>query len=282
MKSPPFCPNPACPNHHSPRSKQWFWKAGRYTTAVAGTVQRFLCLHCFHRFSSQTFSIDYYAKRKVSYSHIDAQLRSTGSIRDIARDLSVSTATVLNRISRLAHAALAVHMALYQAAPQTEPFVADGFESYCVSQYFPNNITLLSGKASQYLYFANYCTLRRKGRMTERQKRIRTQLERCWRADPRASREAFDEVVEYIEEGGELFTDEKSVYRQSVRAAEKQITHVRISSTLPRTVRNDLFSVNYLEREWETNLAMIQVTMIALAALTRFFSKVIRRMQEAG
>jgi transposase-like protein len=250
MKSPPFCPNVNCRNHHNPPKHRWFWKAGHYSSHFSGRVQRFLCLSCLHRFSSQTFSIDYYAKRKTDYHAIDRQLRSTGSIRDISRDLSVSPATVINRISRLARNALALHAHLKADAPYRENLVADGFESYCVSQYFPNNITLLAGKESQYLYFANYCTLRRKGRMTDGQKRVRSRLERRWKADPQAVRKAFDEVVTHIrcdQTFPVLFTDEKWEYRQSLRRVP--ITHIRISSQLPRTVSNDLFSVNYLDRE---------------------------------
>jgi hypothetical protein len=217
-------------------------------------VQRFLCLSCSLRFSTQSFSIDYYAKRKVDYHAIDRQLQSTGSIRDISRDLSVSTATVMNRISRLAHNGLAVHRRLCDKIPQREALVADGFESFCVSQYFPNNITLLTGKDSQYVYFFNYCTLRRKGRMTAYQKHKRTMLETQWKADPRALRHAFDEVLTHIRcDTGTptLVTDEKREYRWSVDACavEKPITHIRISSKLPRTVGNELFSVNYLDRE---------------------------------
>jgi transposase-like protein len=250
MKSPPFCPNPRCTNHSTPPRGRWFWKSGHYRTAVAGPVQRFICLSCSHRFSTRTFSIDYYVKRKTDYRHIDRQLKSTGSIRDIGRDLSVSTQTVLNRISRLAHNALAVHQEVSAGAPQQEELVADGFESYCVSQYFPNNITLLAGKESQYLYAGVYCTLRRKGRMTETQKRKRERLEHRWKADREGVGKAFDEVLGTIRgEGKVLFTDEKGEYRKSVSAGEKPITHIRISSRVRRTVQNDLFSVNYLDRE---------------------------------
>ncbi len=255
-----YCPNPDCPNHRHPPPGRWFWKAGYYSTRVSGTVQRFLCLACLNRFSAQTFSIDYYAKRKTDYRFIDKQLRSTGSIRDIARDLSISTQTVINRISRLSHNALAVQTQLCRAAPQREGVVADGFESYCVSQYFPNNITLLVGKESQYLYAAVYSTLRRKGRMSEVQKRRREILEGRWKADPQAVRKAFDELIEHIRSDvgtKTVFTDEKREYRESLRvvALQKPIRHVRISSKLPRTLRNDLFSVNYLDREMRKDCA---------------------------
>ena len=254
MKSPPFCPNPHCPNHRHPSSRRWFWRAGHYDTRTFGSVQRFSCLTCSHRFSTQSFSIDYYAKRKLDYRYVDRQLRSTGSIRDISRDLAATTGSVTNRISRLARNALAAHCRLAAMAVDEEDLVADGFESFCSSQYFPNNITLLVGKYSQYLYFANYCTLRRKGRMTDRQKRVREELESRWKADPKAVRKAFDEVVGRIgtvKGHRRLYTDEKREYVQSLRDAQHciEIEHVAVSSKLRRTVSNDLFSVNYFDRE---------------------------------
>ena len=256
MKSPPFCPNSQCTYHrHAPVSNQWFWRSGRYYTDAFGFVQRFVCLSCWHRFSTQSFSIDYYAKRKVDYHRIEAQLKSTGSVRDISRDLSASTDTIANRIGRLARNALAAHAVLRPKVSLHEDLVADGFESFCVSQYFPDNTTLLVGKRSQFLYFANHCVLRRKGRMTQAQKHKRERLEKRWKADPQAVRKAFDEVVEQIARLSTprvLYTDEKREYAASVRSMAGgvgQIAHVRISSRLPRTVNNDLFSVNYFDRE---------------------------------
>ena len=256
MKSPPFCPNSQCTHHQSaPRGNRWFWRAGHYYTDAFGFIQRFLCLRCSHRFSAQSFSIDYYAKRRVDYHQIETQLKSTGSVSDLSRDLSVSTDTITNRIGRLARNALAIHAALRPKGSLHEDLVADGFESFCVSQYFPDNTTLLVGKQSQYLYFANYCTLRRKGRMTETQKHKRERLEKLWKADPKAIRRAFDEVVEQIVGFSEpriLYTDEKWEYAASVRemvGRGSHIAHCRISSQLPRTVSNDLFSVNYFDRE---------------------------------
>jgi transposase-like protein len=251
MHSPPFCPNPKCSNHKHPPLRRWFWKSGCYHTRTFGIIQRFICLSCAHRFSSQSFSINYYAKKKINYHLIDKQLRSTGSIRDISRDLSCSTTTVLNRISRLARNALAAHNQLSATLPYAENLVADGFESFCVSQYFPNNITLLAGKTSQYLYFANYCTLRRKGRMTKKQKQHRELLEKQWKADPKGVKTAFDEVVSTIPAtfGTQtLYTDEKHEYVRSLHN-RTDISHVRINSKEPRTIRNQLFSVNYLDRE---------------------------------
>jgi len=89
---------------------------------------------------------------------------------------------VKNKISRLARQAIAVHKELRAGLICQENLVADGFESFCVSQYFPNNINLLLLKDSQYLYYTNYVTIRRKGRMTPEQKQKREELEKIYRA----------------------------------------------------------------------------------------------------
>jgi hypothetical protein len=60
--------------------------------------------------------------------------------------------------------------------------VADGFESFDVSQYFPNNITIMAGEESQFLYAFSHTTIRRKGSMRPDQKRKRAALEAQWRA----------------------------------------------------------------------------------------------------
>ncbi|GAB1432910.1 hypothetical protein MASR2M29_15350 [Spirochaetota bacterium] len=50
------------------------------------------------------------------------------------------------------------------ASPQVIRDTADGFESFDRSQYFPNQINLVLGKNSQFLYDYSHTTIRRKGR----------------------------------------------------------------------------------------------------------------------
>ena len=90
--------------------------------------------------------------------------------------------------------------------------------------------------------------------MREAQKRKREALEKRWKPEPGALKQAFDEVVAGIPATfgtQKLYTDEKGAYVRSVRQHDgnKPIKHVRISSKLARTVSNQLFSVNYLDRE---------------------------------
>ena len=270
MSRPPFCPSPHCPYHHRP-PPQWFVRHGRYRTSAFGEVQRYSCRHCGHRFSSQSFSIDYFAKRRVDYHRLIRMLCSTSSTRDISRDLRISTATVQNKISRLARGALAVHARLSGSFPLCEHLVFDGFESFSCSHYFPNNIHLLVGKHSQFVYFCNYVSLRRKGRMSEQQKRRRDELEKHYRPPRRSLRhsvlQAMEQLIRMIPRSTmlplRLYSDEKQEYGWALRTRvvsrtlmqHSRLSHISISSRIHRDTRNELFSVNYLDRELRKDLA---------------------------
>jgi transposase-like protein len=259
MKYPPFCPNPDCEKHTlKHRNKDWYDSSGYYATSVSGRIHRYRCRICGMRFSDQSFSIDYAAKRKLPYDYILKQLKSAAGIRDIARDLKVSPTTIQNRISRLSRQAVAVHTELKGSIRLNEDLVSDGFESFAVSQYFPNNIHLLAGKDSQYLYAFDYAHLSRKGRMTESQKRKNLKMKKKLQGGTTISK-SFMNICKQIDlllersskEHTVLFTDEKPQYRSvlSVCGFSRDFSHVTVNSKIPRTLTNDLFSVNYLDRE---------------------------------
>jgi transposase-like protein len=262
MFHPPFCPNRECRNHHlSSKNNSWYVKNGSYPTRLFSRIQRFQCLHCGTGFSSQTFSLDIFVKKKVPYRRIFSHLVTSSGIRDTARLLKVSPNTINNRISRMARQAIAVHTSLSSDLSLQEDLVADGFESFVCSQYFPNNINLLAGKKSQFWFTSDYAHLRRKGRMTEYQKRKNRELQEKSPGHRRSIYRSFQELVRLGLELQEkstrssvtLFTDEHPQYARVMRdlsgEERARIQHRRISSKLPRTVRNDLFSVNYLDRE---------------------------------
>lgn len=287
MNTPPFCPNPACRRHHGTNhppeatggstsgryGERWFIRKGFYTSRRSGRVRRFRCRLCGTGFSEQTFSLDYFAKRTVSYRRVEEMVCSTASLRDIARALHCSLGTVSNRISRLARQAMAVHSEYLRDFTPAEPLVADGFESFVYSQFFPNNINLLITADSQLLLGATYCTIRRKGSMTEAQKRRRTELEKLFRPPGGGIKHAFGELldealplVDRKQRGSgvvELRTDEKREYRWAltdhsyyrVLRLEGRLVHRTVSSRAARTVRNPLFAVNYFDREIRKDLA---------------------------
>lgn len=273
MPIPHFCPNPKCDFHRldPPTSgDRWYRKNGTYPTVTFGPVQRYKCLRCSKGFSDQTFSIDYYAKRKIPYKRILNQIISTGSIRDMSRELHATTETIQNRIDRLARQCIASHGRLIDKVKLWEDLAADGFESFTVSQFFPCTIHLLAGCDSQYIYFTNYVTMRRKGRMTEEQKEQRENLEKLYKADKKGIQKGFRELVNAAVALGKrgildylvLHTDEKPDYFRAIHRgsdAEELILegkwlHTWTNSKEKRTGGNPLFAVNYLDRQIRKDL----------------------------
>ena len=130
--------------------------------------------------------------------------------------------------------------------------MADGFESFAHSHYHPLYLNLVVGARSHYCYAFTHTELRRKGRMTARQRRRRALLEaRHGRPDPRgiehgtaaALRLAAPEPQRLV-----VRTDEHGDYPRSLkRLAGYAITHERTASREARTAGNPLFPVNRLD-----------------------------------
>jgi transposase-like protein len=264
MTIPPFCPTSTCRNHHIPKGpirehRRWYRKDGTYPSRLHGRVQRFVCTSCGRKFSTQTFSLDYGVKRTVCYQRIFQQITCGSGVRSLARHLGVSDTVILNRISRLARQSIALHAALRPFCLSREAFVTDGFESFTLSQYFPNNIHLIVGKDSQYLYGIDYAHLRRKGRMREDQKQKRAEIERYFSAYTGDIHRSFTrtvrQMIEYRRDNAdiplEVYSDEKTDYRRVLAplAAKGKVRHLCVPSTAPRSVSSDLFAVNYFDRE---------------------------------
>lgn len=259
MKYPPFCPNSRCELHYlKHRKTAWYTKSGFYLTETHGRIRRYKCRQCGMRFSDQTFSLDYSTKRKLPYDYILKQLKSAAGIRDIARDLKVSPTTIINRISRLSRQTLSIHAELKSSIRLKEDLVADGFESFAVSQYFPNNIHLLAGKESQYLYSFDYSHMSRKGRMTKAQKKKNNEMKGRITGNISITK-SFTNICKQLDlllENRQashtvLFTDEKPQYRRVISDNSfcASLSHTTVNSKIARNTSNDLFSVNYLDRE---------------------------------
>jgi hypothetical protein len=151
-----------------------------------------------------------------------------------------------------------------------EDLAADGFESFCVSQYFPNNIHLLVGEKSQFVYATDHVTLRRKGRMTDFQKEKRIEHEKVFRADPKGVERSFARIasdwLSLLSDSGcpssTLWTDEKRDYSRVLKGSPcvstllglGRLAHKTVSSRAARTRANPLFPVNYMDREIRKDL----------------------------
>jgi transposase-like protein len=259
----PFCPNHDCRLHYRrpAPAPRWFQRFGTYPTRRFGLVQRFRCCSCGRLFSTQTFAISYYEKKRVSIRQIANRLCSGEGLRAIGRGLGVSSEVVSNRISRLARSRMAAHCRLTRTIRLNEALAADGFETFTHSQFFPEHITLAVGERSQFLYLFNHCILKRKGRMTEAQETRRDLLQKAGAYPLVRLSTVFGNLLEELCSQLKLthplglFTDEHPAYRLAVRRCAAAIHHVRIPSKLPRTRSNPLFPVNYYDRELRKDLA---------------------------
>jgi hypothetical protein len=181
----------------------------------------------------------------------------------LARYFQTNTQTIQNRFGRLARNSITVFTSLHHLLELNEHLVADGLENFCVSQDFPNNIHLLAGKQSQFLYGFNYALMRRKGRKTEKQKKrcaaLYARVDFSTYTIKRTFRELLIQMMHVAHHASSfsLFTDEKQQYQFALREdpftcrlrVYDRFSHFTINSKAPRTVYNDLFSVNYLDRE---------------------------------
>lgn len=272
---PPFCPNPSCIHHRHDRSIEssfpFYRHFGSFVTDRLGRIPRFRCAACHRTFSSSTFRLDYFAKRSLDLPQIFRSISAGESLAAIARHLECSYASIQNRLERLGRASLALHSRLSAPLSLSENLVADGFESFNRSQYFPSHLDLLVGADSQYLYAITHATLRRKGRMTEAQRYRRASLETRFRPSSHALVDAFAllsrEILRHWNRTHlpslRLTTDEHPAYPRALssipslaqQAASGSFRHVRYPSTLPRTLANPLFAVNYFDRELRKDVA---------------------------
>lgn len=297
---PLFCPNPICVHHSQDTSSDpdfLFWKrAGSYSTQVVGVVQRFRCKSCDIGFSERTFSLDYYTKKTLDPREIFRSISSGESVSSTARHLACSPASVQNRIERLGRNAMAMHATLLQDLHLHEDLVADGFESFDRSQYFPNNHNLLLGKDSQFLFDVTHATLRRKGRMTPSQRRLRAAYETTYRPSPKGLEYACVRLFRTIPALWDratwpclvLNTDEHHAYPRSLDQVEPlaranragAFVHATYPSTAPRTIQNPLFSANYYDRELRKDIAAFRrestcYTRNTAAGLLRFMNHLV-------
>lgn len=192
MHTPPFCPNPDCRHHHhhersraeKKRIGVWFWRKGKRHSACAGTFQRFQCISCKRFFSERTFSIDYRVHQIISYRDLVKDIGSRVSLAATHRNRGISPAVRRNRIARLARNCIALHAACAPHLKTPEDLIVDGFVSFEVSQYYPCNLHILIGADSEYLYTMDHVTIRRTGRMSDRQRGIQARLESVYRPAP--------------------------------------------------------------------------------------------------
>jgi len=170
----------------------------------------------------------------------------------------------------MAHWALAFHALCLQYLHLNEDLAADGFESYLHSKYFPHHLNILIGKNSQFFYAFDFATMRRKGRMSPAQRKHRDYLDRICRPDPKGIEKSMVRLSEefiYIYANRyksiiKLFTDEHEAYPRAFRRHKvlyvlmqhKIIEHIAKKSTKEPGWSNNMWSVNYMDRQFRKDI----------------------------
>jgi len=249
---PPHCPRSDCRFHGSSDGWRWSRHGSFLRQAAPHRIARFRCGHCGHTFSSQTFATDYWLKRPDVFRESAQRLLACSGYRQIARGLRCAHTTVMRHSSRLARHALLYLWRNRPRGPVREAVVGDGFESFAYSQYSPCHLNLIVGAESHYCYAFTHSELRRKGRMTEQQKRRRATLERAHgRPDPKAIERGMATALELAVPRPQAIcfrSDEHEAYPRALRQLPGHaVRHERTRSLEARTAGNPLFPVNRLD-----------------------------------
>jgi transposase-like protein len=251
--TPPHCPNEACPFHVDPQGWRFKKNGHHWRLSERRPVQRYRCSRCRRSFSAQTFSTTYWLKKPGLLLPVLHGLLSCSGYRQIARAQSVSPSTVALQAHRLGRHLLLFHEQHRPKDAPREPVVLDGFETFEYSQYWPTHLNTVVGAESHFVYGTTVAELRRKGRMTRKQKRRRAELEtRCGRPDPRAIQKSVAEVLALVVPPGDrvitLRSDDHRDYPRALRSLrpERRFRHEVTSSKERRTTSNPLFPANLL------------------------------------
>ena len=260
MPRPRFCPNPLC--KYSPTAQpNWLIHNGTYRTVAHGKVQRYRCRACHRGMSDQTRSIHYYAKLRLDLKRIFTRIRGGSSMRDIARGLGCSRTAIANAVVRLARQAMASHAMLLPLLQCSRVLCFDGLVSSLTGSDYPSQITTLGDSETELLLAMSHCVTERGGTRTKAQKRRITQRRKVWRPRERALTDSISLLVHELSRFASphqllIDTDKHPLYPRAIDSdlalgwyRSHQLLSTRTtSSKAPRTTRNPLFLMNYLDR----------------------------------
>lgn len=249
---PLHCPRSDCAYHRS--RPGWRWSHFGYYTRQCSPqrIQRFRCDHCKRTFSTQTFSTTYWLQRPDLQLKLANGTLCCSGYRQLARAHDCAPGTVKTQVSRIGRHALLLLEQNRPTAPVAEAVVIDGFESFAYSQFHPLYLNLVLGADSHYAYAFTHSPLRRKGRMTKKQRDRREELEaEDGRPDPKAiesgTRLALELAVR-VPQPLTVRSDEHKAYPRALsRMTGYAIRQEVTSSRAARTPANPLFPVNRMD-----------------------------------
>jgi hypothetical protein len=210
-------------------------------------IQRFTCLACRRTFSTQTFSTSYWQKRPELIARVFMMEVGCMGNRQMARALRCAPSTVAHHVSRLGRHCMLAQMQELNRLRAVGEIAIDGFETFEWSQYHPFHHNVAVDVASGYFLYHTDSPLRRKGRMRDRQKARREDLEqRLGKASPRAVEEGIRDLLKALP-ASIIRSDDHRAYPRAIRALGRNVIHRITSSKRRRDARNPLWEVNLLD-----------------------------------
>jgi len=172
MFEPPRCPYLSCRFHDRP-SERFYRRHGWYHPLCRPhPVARFRCRACRRSFSRQTFRADYRHKKPYLNAAFLRLMVSCVGLRQAARFLQVARRTVERRFSWLARHAAGFHENRLRGRTIAGPFQLDELESFEANRYQPVTVPVLIERGTMFLVASGVGPLRRKGRLSPRQRRL--------------------------------------------------------------------------------------------------------------
>ncbi len=280
---PRYCPNPDCAHH---RRAPFPWRRrGFFRRKLDGRlVQRFQCLGCYRRFSTQTFRLDYRLKKPALTARVFEHLVAKTTLRQAARALETTRRTVEHRLLLLGRHCEEFHLERLRRARTRGglrgSFSLDELETYETHRKLkPVTVPVLIERKTGFVVHSESAPLApRRPRTPAQEERLR-QIElvegRRRSGSSRAVRRTFDVLAENVASEGllEMTTDCKKTYGAHLRGLfGDRLVHRRVHSKRRRNTRNPLFKINL-------TLAMLRDGLSRLVRRTWAASKLRERLE---
>jgi len=248
--SPPFCPRRTCRFNHTRRAG-FARRHGRYRSSSHRLpVVRYRCMACRATFSVMTFRYAYRQKKP----HVDAvllQLVCSGvSLRGAARLLGVNRKTITRKLLRIGRHCRRQQHAVVERGRLRGHFQLDELETFESNRYQPVTAAPLIEKHSYFLAGLATAPLRRRGRMSPRQKAVRAAHERLHGRRPSRSDTAVRRCLAVLSRHTTgplaLDSDRKPSYGRIGRnLLGTRLRHHTFSATARRDHVNPLCAINH-------------------------------------
>jgi len=262
---PEFCPYSSCPHHHQPPVRFYRRHGFYHPRCRPHPVVRFRCRRCRRTFSRQTFRADRYHKKPYLNAAFLRLMVSCVGLRQAARVLQVARRTVEHRFLWLSRHASGYQSNRLAGATLPGPFQLDEMESFESNRYQPVTVPVLIHRQTFFLIGTAVGPLRRKGRMTEEQKRRRALHEAVHGRRPSQSPRAVRRLLTRMRQVAPphdpviLESDHKPLYEQVGRTLLGERFLWRPHSASARRDRtNPLFPINHTNARLRHFLARLR------------------------